>query len=495
MECVLGGNQIRVIARAVQCLAKVAQSEHITFEAVPERLLLRALNLSKTAFLAISFKADFFDQYQRTTKSASCCVLVKSVLTVFRTPASNMDSLTITLDGPEAEKIRWRIECISAAPEAGNLHTQLWLDPSEELQSYHHVGEATDVTFSIKELKAFMAFCEGSEADIRMYFDKAGAPVLFVPRLGGEDTSRADFEAELIVASMIESQLRPSESSGGQPTAGTATTPRRAAGSGPSQHTGGIPGSQGPRAIPAATGGGSEAHARGDATVQDSDRTNIWSELSGSGTRSHQARAQSSAGHLAMQESADASEELPLRAATLRTAYTHADVEPSNEDHRTATPIPSRHYQPPLPESEEPQELPPDQEYHRPLSLEEQQEQQEPEQFEESPEEPSPRQDQERAAKFVPRRRPKRAGPRPRQAEPMDAEAAQLPRDNAENFLDELLGRPKEHSNNKDSYQPAEGRWNHAPTNVLPPPSEHNNAWMIHSPVDSEEEWQSLKVL
>lgn len=35
----------------------------------------------------------------------------------------------------------------------GALHTQLWIDPAEELQEYFHQGEAVDVTFSVKELK------------------------------------------------------------------------------------------------------------------------------------------------------------------------------------------------------------------------------------------------------------------------------------------------------------------------------------------------------
>jgi hypothetical protein len=56
----------------------------------------------------------------------------------------------------------------------GALHTKLWIDPGEELVEYSHTGAAVDVTFSVKELKAFMAFCEGAEADMHMYFDKAG---------------------------------------------------------------------------------------------------------------------------------------------------------------------------------------------------------------------------------------------------------------------------------------------------------------------------------
>lgn len=38
----------------------------------------------------------------------------------------------------------------------GALHTQLWIDPSEELAAYTHRGAAVDVTFSVKELKVHL---------------------------------------------------------------------------------------------------------------------------------------------------------------------------------------------------------------------------------------------------------------------------------------------------------------------------------------------------
>ncbi|KAI6692430.1 hypothetical protein NL676_020140, partial [Syzygium grande] len=53
------------------------------------------------------------------------------------------------------------------------LHTQLWIDPAEELVQYAYNGNPVDVTFAVKELKAFLAFCEGCEVDFHMYFKKA----------------------------------------------------------------------------------------------------------------------------------------------------------------------------------------------------------------------------------------------------------------------------------------------------------------------------------
>ncbi|XP_039156162.1 uncharacterized protein LOC104415633 [Eucalyptus grandis] len=54
------------------------------------------------------------------------------------------------------------------------LHTQLWIDPAEEFVRYTHNGNPVDVTFAVKELKAFLAFCEGCEVDIHLFFEKAG---------------------------------------------------------------------------------------------------------------------------------------------------------------------------------------------------------------------------------------------------------------------------------------------------------------------------------
>ncbi|KAK3151602.1 hypothetical protein QOZ80_3AG0248010 [Eleusine coracana subsp. coracana] len=87
------------------------------------------------------------------------------------------------------------------------LHTQLWIDPSEEFEEYVHNGDPVDVTLGLKELKAFLTFCEGCEVDILLFFEKAGEPVLLVPRFGLDDGSTSDFDATLILATMTVSQL------------------------------------------------------------------------------------------------------------------------------------------------------------------------------------------------------------------------------------------------------------------------------------------------
>ncbi|CAL5194745.1 unnamed protein product [Lathyrus oleraceus] len=87
------------------------------------------------------------------------------------------------------------------------LHTQLWIDPKEEFLQYVHTGDPVDVTFSVKELKAFLSFCEGCEIDIHLHFEKTGEPILMAPKFGLEDGSHSNFDATLVLATMLTSQL------------------------------------------------------------------------------------------------------------------------------------------------------------------------------------------------------------------------------------------------------------------------------------------------
>ncbi|XP_010259632.1 PREDICTED: cell cycle checkpoint control protein RAD9A isoform X2 [Nelumbo nucifera] len=139
------------------------------------------------------------------------------------------------------------------------LHTQLWIDPSEEFLQYVHTGDPVDVTFGVKELKAFLSFCEGCEVDIQLFFEKAGEPILMIPKFGLDDGSNSDFEATLVLATMLVSQLHegnPFE----HPPAATASHGQADQ----------VTGSQAP-----------QARSRVAVSEHPSDHTRIWSELSG----------------------------------------------------------------------------------------------------------------------------------------------------------------------------------------------------------------------
>eukprot|EP00899_Mesostigma_viride_P015225 jgi/Mesvir1/23703/Mv18652-RA.1 len=95
------------------------------------------------------------------------------------------------------------VDPIKGASET-SLGTKLWIDPANELEQYRHVGDPVDVTFSVKELKAFVTFCEATDAHIACYIDQTGSPVLFMPHFG---SNTSDFSAQLVLATMMESQL------------------------------------------------------------------------------------------------------------------------------------------------------------------------------------------------------------------------------------------------------------------------------------------------
>ncbi|KAL2610579.1 hypothetical protein R1flu_029152 [Riccia fluitans] len=351
----------------------------LLIDAQTDKLVFRTLNSSRSSFLSITFKPQFFDAYNLSEPVVQCSVLLKSVCTVFRTPPGNIDRLAVILPTQDANKLQWTLECRSGMrktywiscnaeddmqdvvvpreslsshlvvrpkdlnrllanfqfslseitliatepvatpngsedPEAkavelrsyfdtvkegteDTLHTQLWIDPAEELREYSHFGDAVDVTFSMKELKAFIVFCEGSEADMHMFFEKAGHPVLVAPRFGLDDAEHADFDATLVLATVQGSQIGPANSSAEARNGN---------------------GSQGTEARNLTT---SQAQRRNDrnrgptpGSMPDSDHTVIWSELTGSAGRVNSVR-----GRAAERESSepdhslDASEEIGFR--------------------------------------------------------------------------------------------------------------------------------------------------------------------------------------
>ncbi|KAE8678184.1 Detected protein of confused Function [Hibiscus syriacus] len=232
--------------------------------------------------------------------------------TTMMTPIASIDNLTVKLAGPDAPKIQWALACHSsmkksywitcnaepdiqhlsldrrrfpkpmslpsdAANEIGgkavelrsyidptkendsSLHTQLWIDPSEEFVQYTHTGDPVDVTFSMKELKAFLTFCEGCEVDVHLFLDKAGEPILLAPKFGLDNGSVSNFDAAFVLATMLTSQLH--EGNPSEPVQAATTVHNQA---------------------------GTEAQQekfRANVSEHTSDHTRIWSDLSGSAAR------------------------------------------------------------------------------------------------------------------------------------------------------------------------------------------------------------------
>ncbi|PIN26682.1 Checkpoint 9-1-1 complex, RAD9 component [Handroanthus impetiginosus] len=333
MEFSLSGNALKTFARSIICLARIGNE--LVFQSSPSQLSLHSLNSSRSAYLCITFKPDFFDVYSVSGDQVQCSVLLKAICSVLRTPIASIDHLSVMLADSEASKVQWTLDCSSgirkaywitcnvepdvqhlsldrrklpssfivrprdlnrllanfqstlqeitiiatqpsalppdAADQIGgkavelrsyidptkendsSLHTQLWIDPKEEFVQYTHTGDPVDVTFGVKELKAFLSYCEGCEVDIHFYFDKAGEPILMAPKFGLDDGSYSNFDATLVLATMLASQLN------------------------------GVSASEPP---PAATSGARPLQGTtGNTSEHPSDHTKIWSELSGSAAR------------------------------------------------------------------------------------------------------------------------------------------------------------------------------------------------------------------
>ncbi|XP_058083003.1 uncharacterized protein LOC131230981 isoform X2 [Magnolia sinica] len=155
------------------------------------------------------------------------------------------------------------------------LHTQLWIDPSEEFLQYTHSGDAVDVTFGVKELKAFLSFCEGCEVDIHLFFEKAGEPILMAPKFGVTDGTNSDFDTTLVLATMLISQLREGNTSE-PPQADPVSCDQ-------DDHETGSPAHGAHH-----TSARDKSRAANPSPVSDnpSDHTRIWSELTGSAAKS-----------------------------------------------------------------------------------------------------------------------------------------------------------------------------------------------------------------
>jgi hypothetical protein len=61
VKLVLGPGQIRHFKNALRCLGGIGPE--LLLEAVPERVILRALNPAKSAFLSVTFANTFFESF------------------------------------------------------------------------------------------------------------------------------------------------------------------------------------------------------------------------------------------------------------------------------------------------------------------------------------------------------------------------------------------------------------------------------------------------
>ncbi|KAJ4842291.1 hypothetical protein Tsubulata_028856 [Turnera subulata] len=200
-------------------------------------------------------------------------------ITIIATEPTSMPSDAASEIGGKAVELRSYID--PTKENDSSLHTQLWIDPAEEFVHYTHTGDPVDVTFSVKELKWISCSCitivgtEKRASDLLLGVEgSAGSKIVLLVVLKlvaalrdvlfiDDDGSSSSFDATLVLATMLISQL----------TEGNSTEPQLAT----EMH-----GQAGQRT-------GSEAQQeRGRANVSEhpSEHTRIWSDLSGSAARS-----------------------------------------------------------------------------------------------------------------------------------------------------------------------------------------------------------------
>ncbi|RVW97817.1 Cell cycle checkpoint control protein RAD9A [Vitis vinifera] len=209
-------------------------------------------------------------------------------ITIIATEPNSLPSDAAGEIGGKAVELRSYID--PTKDNDSSLHTQLWIDPMEEFVQYAHSGDPVDVTFGVKELKV-SHFCL-SVREVKLiftYFRESWRehllsgfkgmfskevvillnasnswPILMAPKFGLDDGSSSNFDATLVLATMLTSQLHEGNPSQAPPADDVMI--------GQADH--GM-GSQAQQGIP-----------RANVSGHPSDHTKIWSDLSGSAAKS-----------------------------------------------------------------------------------------------------------------------------------------------------------------------------------------------------------------
>lgn len=108
------------------------------------------------------------------------------------------------------------VDPAKAEPTGSQLTTRLAVDAGDEMvATYTHRGNAlAEATVNLRDLRVMVAFCEAVEADLALWFEAPGAPLLCCPDFRSRITSyfqghgqerSLDWDAELVLATMLDS--------------------------------------------------------------------------------------------------------------------------------------------------------------------------------------------------------------------------------------------------------------------------------------------------
>jgi len=274
----IGSGQIKHLKGAIQSLGKIGSE--LLIEAIPERMILRSINSSRTAYMSVTFHCGFFDSYSVFDAAVpQAGVLIKSVLAVFRAQKiRSMDvelntqdtSMNFTLICGNGLRKTYMVQCLETeilqasvdkdqypvtvvaetgelnrllstfqssldeiilicspdtdarASKAVQLHsffdpakvntdkvlrTQLAIDTHHVFLAYSNtLGEATDVTFNIKDFRCMVQLCEMMPANMVLRFAEPGHPLVVEPHLNDSALEALQYEAELVLATLMESK-------------------------------------------------------------------------------------------------------------------------------------------------------------------------------------------------------------------------------------------------------------------------------------------------
>ncbi|KAG8063396.1 hypothetical protein GUJ93_ZPchr0003g17462 [Zizania palustris] len=174
----------------------------------PAKLELHTLNSSRSAYASISLERDFFDEFRISSAASAsgpsstplqCSILLKSVLSVLRTPTTALDRIAASLPHPDAPKLQLTLHCLngvrktywiacSAEPEVqtlaldrSNFSSRLAIRPRDLARLLSNFQSslqeltiiATDPTAGHSNVGGGVDEVEGKAVELRSYIDPA----------------------------------------------------------------------------------------------------------------------------------------------------------------------------------------------------------------------------------------------------------------------------------------------------------------------------------
>ncbi|XP_055988073.1 cell cycle checkpoint control protein RAD9A isoform X3 [Sorex fumeus] len=179
MKCLVAGGNVKVLGKAVHSLSRVG--DELYLEPLEDGLSLRTVNSSRSAYACFLFAPLFFQQYQAITPGQDplrCKILMKSFLSVFRSPAvleKTVERCCLSLNG-RSSRLVVQLHCrYDSSVRAMVTQMSLGEADFQKLQAQEGVA----VTFCLKEFRGLLSFAESANLSLNIHFDGPGRPAIF----------------------------------------------------------------------------------------------------------------------------------------------------------------------------------------------------------------------------------------------------------------------------------------------------------------------------